>query len=106
MELSKSEETNLLQDKLKKNEKRQNQFQNGLKHAKKIQIKERQNRLKQIVKMQNFFQTKKMQNILQNILQNKIEPIKKGINLLQDNLKQSKKRQIYWKKDRVYFKMD
>ena len=74
--------------------------------SKKIQIKERQNRLKQIVKMQNFFQTKKMQNILQNILQNKIEPIKKGINLLQDNLKQSKKRQIYWKKDRVYFKMD
>ena len=56
--------------------------------------------------MQNFFQTKKMQNILQNILQNKIEPIKKEINLLQDNLKQSKKRQIYWKKDRVYFKMD
>ena len=74
--------------------------------SKKIQIKERQNRLKQIVKMQNFFQTKKMQNILQNILQNKIEPIKKEINLLQDNLKQSKKRQIYWKKDRVYFKMD
>ena len=74
--------------------------------SKKIQIKERQNRLKQIVKMQNFFQTKKMQKILQNILQNKIEPIKKEINLLQDNLKQSKKRQIYWKKDRVYFKMD
>ena len=74
--------------------------------SKKIQIKERQNRLKQIVKMQNFFQTKKIQNILQNILQNKIEPIKKEINLLQDNLKQSKKRQIYWKKDRVYFKMD
>ena len=78
----------------------------GPKHVKKIQIKERQNRLKQIVKMQNFFQTKKMQKILQNILQNKIEPIKKEINLLQDNLKQSKKRQIYWKKDRVYFKMD
>ena len=74
--------------------------------SKKIQIKERQNRLKQIVKMQNFFQTKKIQNILQNILQNKIEQIKKEINLLQDNLKQSKKRQIYWKKDRVYFKMD
>ena len=74
--------------------------------SKKIQIKERQNRLKQIVKMQNLFQTKKIQNILQNILQNKIEPIKKEINLLQDNLKQSKKRQIYWKKDRVYFKMD
>ena len=35
MELSKSEETNLLQDKLKKNEKRQSQFQNGLKHVKK-----------------------------------------------------------------------
>ena len=36
MKLSKSEETNLLQDKLKKNEKKQNQFQNGIKHVKKI----------------------------------------------------------------------
>ena len=56
--------------------------------------------------MHNFLQIKQIQNILQNILQNKIEPIKQEINLLQDNLKQSKKRQIYWKKDRVYFKMD
>ena len=35
MKLSKSEETNLLQDKLKKNEKRQNQFQNGPKACQK-----------------------------------------------------------------------
>ena len=48
--------------------------------------------------MQNFFQTKKIQNILQNILQNKIEPIKKEINLLQDNLKQSKKKTDLLKK--------
>ena len=71
-----------------------NQFQNGLKQVKKkIRINKRQNRLKRIVKMQNFSQTKKIQNILQNILQNKIEQIKKEINLLQDKLEQSKKRQ-------------
>ena len=60
---------------------------------KKIRINKRQNRLKRIAKMQNFSQTKKIQNILQNILQNKIEQIKKEINLLQDKLEQSKKRQ-------------
>ena len=33
------EEISLLQDKLEKNEKRQNQFQNGLKRVKKVRIK-------------------------------------------------------------------
>ena len=33
------EEINLLQDNLEKNEKRQNQFQNGLKRVKKVRIK-------------------------------------------------------------------
>ena len=60
-----------------------NQFQNGLSKSKKMRINKRQNRLKRIVKMQNFSQTKKIQNILQDILQNKIEQIKKEINLLQ-----------------------
>ena len=70
-----------MQDKIKKNKKKDNQFQNGLKHA-----KNRQNRPKRIAKMHNFFQTKKIQNILRNILQNKMEQIKKEINLLHDKL--------------------
>ena len=83
-----------------------NQFQNGLSKTKKMRINKRQNRLKRIVKMQNFSQTKKIQNILQDILQNKIEQIKKEINLLQEKLEQSKKDRIYCKKDRVYCKID
>ena len=83
-----------------------NQFQNGLSKSKKMRINKRQNRLKRIVKMQNFSQTKKIQNILQDILQNKIEQIKKEINLLQEKLEQSKKDRIYCKKDRVYCKID
>ena len=35
-------EINLLQDRLKKNEKSKNQFQNGLMHLKKIRVKKRQ----------------------------------------------------------------
>ena len=48
--------------------------------------------------MQNFSQTKKIQNILKSILQNKIDQIKKEKNLLQDKLGQSKKRQNLLKK--------
>ena len=53
-------EVNLLQDLLKKNEKIQNQFQNGLVQIGKIRI-----------------QTRKMQNIVRNIFENKIKQIKK-----------------------------
>ena len=71
-EIDQIRKINQLQDKLKK---KRNQFQNGLKQIEKIPIKNRQNRLKWIVKMQNFSQTKKIQNILKSILQNKIEQI-------------------------------
>ena len=79
-------EINLLQDRLKKNAKSKNQFQNGLKQVKKIRIRKRQSKLRQ-----SFSQTKKMQNVFHNILQNKIAQIKKEINLLQDKFKQFNK---------------
>ena len=55
---------NLLQDRLKKNEKSQNQFQNGLMHIGRIQVKKGQRT--------DLSQTKKIQNIV-NILKNKTE---------------------------------
>ena len=76
-----------MQDRLKKNAKIKNQFQNGLKQVKKIWIKKRQSKL-----TQSFSQIKKMQNIFHNILQNKIAQIKKEINLSQEKLKQFKER--------------
>ena len=62
-------EINLLQDLLKKNEKIQNQFQNGLARIGKIQLKKGQKT--------NPFQTRKTQNIVRNIFQNKVKQIKK-----------------------------
>ena len=62
-------EINLLQDLLKKNEKIQNQFQNGLVRIGKIQLKKGQKT--------NLFQTRKIQNIVRNIFQNKVKQIKK-----------------------------
>ena len=47
-----NKEINLLQDRLKKNEKSQNQFQNELMQIRRIQIKKRQRT--------NLFQTKKI----------------------------------------------
>ena len=60
--------------------------------------KKRQNGPKQIAKKLSLSETKKRQNLLQtvkmkNIFQNKIEKIKKEINLLQDILDRSEKRQ-------------
>ena len=46
----------------------------------------------------DFFQTKKIQNILKNIFQNKIQQIKKNTNLLQNILVQVKKRKILFEK--------
>ena len=70
-------EIDLLQGRLKKDEKSQNQFQNGLMHIKRIRVKKRQR--------QDPFQTKKLQKyIVKNILKNKIEQIKKNTNLLQN----------------------
>ena len=83
-------EVNLLQDLLKKNEKTQNQFQNGLMQIGRIRVKKGQRR--------NLSQTKKIQNIVKNIFQNKIEQIKKNTNLLQNILAHVKKRKRLFEK--------
>ena len=75
-------EINLLQDRKKKNEKSQ---------IKRIRVKKGQSL--------EFSQTKKIQNIVKNIFQNKIEQIKKNTNLLQNILAQVKKERGYLKKD-------
>ena len=62
-------EIRLLQDLLKKNEKIQNQFENGLARIGKIRVKKGQRT--------NFFQARKIQIIVSNIFQNKINQIKK-----------------------------
>ena len=54
-----NKEIDLLQDRLKKDEKSQNQFQNGLMQIAKIRVKKGQKT--------SFSQTKKMQNIVKNI---------------------------------------
>ena len=79
-----NKEINLLQDLLKKNEKSQNQFQNGLMQIGRIQVKKGQRT--------NLSQTKKIQNIVKNIFQNKIKQIKKNANLLQNTLPHVKKK--------------
>ena len=84
-------EIDLLQDRLRKNEKSQNQFQNGLMHIGIIRVKKGQRT--------DLSQTKKIQNIVKNIFQNKIEQIKKNTNLLQNILAQVKKERDYLKKD-------
>ena len=85
-----NKEINLLQDRLKKNEKSQNQFQNGLMQIGRIQAKKEQRT--------NLSQTKKIQNIVKNIFQNKIEQIKKNTNLLQNILAHVKKRKRLFEK--------
>ena len=85
-----NKEITLLQDLPKKNEKSQNQFQNGLIQIRRIRTKKGQRR--------NLSQTKKIQNIVKNIFQNKIKQIKKNANLLQNTLAHVKKRD-YLKKD-------
>ena len=72
-------EINLFQDRRKENEKSQNQFQNRLMQSKR--------RTKE-----DLSQTKKIQNIVKNIFQNKIEQIKNNTNLLQNILAYVKKR--------------
>ena len=85
-----NKEINLLQDRLKKNEKSQNQFQNGLIHIWRIRVKKGQRTY--------LSETKKIQNIVKNILQNKIEQIKKNTNILQNILAQVKKRRRLFEK--------
>ena len=79
-----------MQDRLKKNEKSQNQFQNGLMHIGIIRVKKGQRT--------DLSQTKKIQNIVKNILQKMIKQIKKNTNLLQNILAQVKKRKRLFEK--------
>ena len=81
-----------MQGRLKKHEKSRNQFQNEL-----MRITKKKKRAKKRQR-QDFFQTKKIQNIVKNILQNKIEQIKKNTNLLQNILAQVKKRKRLFEK--------
>ena len=83
-------EIDLLQDRLKKNEKSQNQFQNGLMHVRKTRVKKGQRT--------DLSQTKEIQNIVKDILQNKIKQIEKNTNLLQNILAQVKKRKRLFEK--------
>ena len=85
-----NKEINLLQDRRKENKKSQNQFQNGLMQIRRILVKKGQRA--------NLYQTKKIQNIVKNIFQNKIEQIKKNTNLLQNILAQVKKRKRLFEK--------
>ena len=85
-----NKERNLLQDRLKKNKKSLNQFQNGLRHIRKIRVKKG--------KRTDLSQTRKIQNIVKNIFQNKIKQIKKNTNLLQKILTEVKKRKILFEK--------
>ena len=78
-----------MQDRLKKNEKSLNQFQNGLMHIRRIRVKKGQRT--------DLSQTKEIQNIVKDILQNKIKQINKNTNLLQNILTQVKKRKILFK---------
>ena len=84
-------EIDLLQDRLKKNEKNLNQFQHGLMQIRRIRVKKGQRT--------DLSQTKEIQNIVKDILQNKIKQIEKNTNLLQNILTQVKKERDYLKKD-------
>ena len=87
-----NKEINLLQDLLKKKpEKSKNQFQNGSIQIGRLQVKWGQRT--------NLCKTKKIQNILKNILQNKIKHIEKNINLLRNTLAYVKKERDCLKKD-------
>ena len=85
-----NKEINLLQDLLKKNEKSQNQFQNGLMQIGRIRVKKGQRTY--------LSQTKKIQNIFKDIFHNKIKQIEKNTNLLQNILAQVKKRKRLFEK--------
>ena len=77
-------EINLLQDLLKKTEKIQYQFQNVLARIGNIRVEKGQGT--------NLFKTRKIQNIVRNIFQNKIKQIKKNTSLLQNTLTNVKKK--------------
>ena len=79
-----------MQGRLKRNEKSLNQFRNGLRQIRKIRVKKG--------KRTDLSQTKKIQNIVKDIVQNKIKQTKKNTNLLQNILTLAKKRKILLEK--------
>ena len=85
-----NKEISLVQDRLKINEKSKNQFQNGLMEIGRIRVKQGQKT--------NLSQTKKIQNIVKNIFQNKIKHIEKKANLLRNTLAHVKKRKRLFEK--------
>ena len=64
-----NKEINSLQDLIKKNEKGQNQFQNGLMQIRRMRVRKGQRT--------NLSQTKKIQTIVKNTFQNKIKQIER-----------------------------
>ena len=64
-----NKEISVLEDRLKKKKKSKNKFQNVLMRIKKLRLKQGQRK--------NISETKKIQNILKDIFENKIKNIKK-----------------------------
>ena len=85
-----NKEISSLQDRLKINKKSLNQFQNGLMEIGRMRVKQGQKT--------NLSETKKIQNIVNNIYQNKIKYIEKKANLLRNTLAHVKKRERLFKK--------
>ena len=85
-----NKEISLLLDRIKVNEKSKNQFQNGSMKIGRIQVKKGQKT--------NLPQTKKIQNMVKNIFQNKIKYIEKKANLLRNTLAFVKKRKRLFEK--------
>ena len=79
-----------MQDRLKKKEEIQNQFQNGLKQTGRMRVKKG--------KRTYLSQTKKIQNMFKDIFQCKIKEIEKNRNLPQKILAQVKKRKRLFEK--------
>ena len=85
-----SKEISLLQDRLGINQKNLNQFKNGLRWIGRLRLKQGQK--------VNLSKTKKMQEALKDIFENKIKLIKKKSDILKNALVNVKKRKIIWKR--------
>ena len=81
-----NKEISLLQDRLKINEKSLNQFKNGLRRIGRLRLKQGQKT--------NLSKTKKIQEALKDIFENKIKLIKKKSDILQNALVNVKKGKI------------
>ena len=85
-----NKEISLLEDRLKINEKSQNQFQNVLTRIKRLRLKQGQRT--------NLSKGKKIQSMLKDIFKNKIKNIKKKDDLLKNALVNVQKRKRLFKK--------